>query len=126
MAKKRAEFFIKYAQVIRVPTTLRKLHEGKFDHDKLEEICTNLADQPAQCLSARFLGENEETLFVYFGRRVVTANSVPPVRFLDLMTCVQHLISHLSETHRFERSIFGAYSGPLRCSIKGEGFKIGL
>ena len=63
---------------------LRKLNKETFDRDELEEICTiDLANQPAQCLSARFVGEDEETLFVYFGRRVITKKLCAPGTFLE-------------------------------------------
>lgn len=88
-AKMRAKKFMKYTQVICVPTMLDKLKKG-IDKDQLKKICTvNLGpNQPAQCLSARFVGEDGGTLFLYFGRRVISNDSDdPPVCFLNLTTC---------------------------------------
>lgn len=74
---------MEYAQVIRVPYTLEKLKEITFDKDEMESICANDLgpDKPAQCLSARFLGQDGEPLLLYFGRRVVREGEEAPVCF---------------------------------------------
>jgi len=68
-------------QVIRVPYTLKELKADKISKSKLEKICqSDLGpDQPAQCMSARFIGKDDETLLVYFGRRVLQEGMEPPV-----------------------------------------------
>ena len=81
-AKTRAEYFLQWAQVIRVPVTLKKLKEAPVDKDELERICrVELGpDKPAQCVSARFVGQDGEPLFLYFGRRIIPKHGKPPVR----------------------------------------------
>lgn len=96
-AKRRAQHFMEWAQVIRVPTTLEKLKETAVDMEELDQICSvDLgSNKPAQCLSARFVGEDGETLLLYFGRRIVTKDATPPVCFI-LTTYRPHLTSIFS------------------------------
>lgn len=98
-AKQRAKHFLDWAQVIRVPTTLTKLKETPIDKDELDEICmVELASsQPAQCLSVRFVGEDGETLFLYFGRRVIPKNGGPPVHLIPAIYG-PNLISRFSKS----------------------------
>jgi hypothetical protein len=73
--------FLNFAQAIRVPYTLKSLKQGEKTGklESLEAICDQLATQPAQCVSARFLDPQGEPLFCYFGRRGVVAGKGPPV-----------------------------------------------
>jgi hypothetical protein len=51
------------------------------DKDEMEDICNNLLgpNQPAQCISARFVDSNNKTVFVYFGQRVYSPQQEAPV-----------------------------------------------
>jgi hypothetical protein len=73
--------FLNFAQAIRVPYTLKSLKQGEKTEklERLEAICDQLATQPAQCISARFLDPQGEPLFFYLGRRGVVAGKGPPV-----------------------------------------------
>jgi hypothetical protein len=73
--------FLNFAQAIRVPYTLKSLKQGeKMEKlETLEAMCDQLATQPAQCVSARFLDPQGEPLFFYLGRRGIVAGKGPPV-----------------------------------------------
>jgi DNA-binding Xre family transcriptional regulator len=73
--------FLNFAQAIRVPYTLKSLKQGEKTEklERLEAICDQLATQPTQCVSARFLDPQGDPLFFYFGRRGVVAGKGPPV-----------------------------------------------
>ena len=80
LAWKRAKLFLRFAQVIRVPYTLESLAESKVSKSELEEICDELDDQPAQCMSGQWIGEDGTPLLFYFGRRIIVPRGEPPVR----------------------------------------------
>jgi len=77
---------MKFAQVITVPHTLSSLKNAQEDEEALANICEVKlgANQPAQCMSARFVDPNGETLFCYFGRRIYVKGMEPPVRSADI------------------------------------------
>lgn len=83
LAQIRAKHFVEFAQVIEVPTTLAKLKadSAKANKEDLELICNTVLgpNQPAQCISAKFVAEDGETLLLYFGRRIVQKGRKPPV-----------------------------------------------
>jgi hypothetical protein len=73
--------FLNFAQAIRVPYMLKSLKQGeKMEKlETLEAICDQLAMQPTQCVSARFLDPQGEPLFFYLGRRGIVTGKGPPV-----------------------------------------------
>jgi hypothetical protein len=83
-ARRRAEYFLEFAQVIRVPDSLAKLQKvknSKTQRTKMEKICdTNLGPtQAAQCMSAIFETKKGKRLLCYFGRRTTRVGDKPPV-----------------------------------------------
>ena len=79
-----AKKFLEFAQVIRVPYTLSELENVTREQEReLEKICdTELGSseaEAAQCMSARFIDSDGETLFCYFGRRIIFKGMSAPV-----------------------------------------------
>lgn len=74
--------FAQNVQTIQIPKSFEDLVKPLPKHkQKMEKICnTTLGpNQPAQCMSAKFVDEEGETVFVYFAHRIINKNQGPPV-----------------------------------------------
>ncbi|KAF8867895.1 hypothetical protein CPB84DRAFT_1810481, partial [Gymnopilus junonius] len=71
MLSKKLALFLKQATVINVPCTLEELKKPQ-DEKRLERICVEELgpNRSAQCISARFVDPNGQTILAYFGNRI--------------------------------------------------------
>lgn len=84
-ARVRAQNFVKFAQVIRVPFKLETLNKNfsAIEKEELEEICEKKLGpgQESQCASAQFVDMDGHPILFYFGDRIIIPNQKPPVKY---------------------------------------------